>query len=328
MKILSLDLIRFGPFADVSLDFGENGRNFQVVQGSNEAGKSTALRALTAALFGIPERTVDGYRHGPAHLRVGIRLIDSLGQELYLVRRKGHKKTLLDRDGHVLDDAVLYPYLHSLELGVFEAMFGLSHQALVEGGKDLLAGKGELGASLLGAKAGFANLHRVRTGLRQDADAIFSPRAKKLPLNLALSAYRDARRRSIDLALRPSTYTELEGKLSAGRERLSGLEAERRTQSATLSRLQRVDRVLPLVMERQEVIEAIGDLGEVPSLPDGCSLARVQAQTELESITRHEAVLQQEKRALQDERDELEVPEALLARAEGLDTLSGSARST
>ena len=321
MKVLSLELLRFGPFAGLSLDFGKTGRNFQVVEGSNEAGKSTALRALTAALFGIPERTVDGYRHGLADLRVGIRLIDSLGQELYIVRRKGRKNTVLDRDGNPLDDAILAPYLRGVELGVFEAMFGLNHQALIEGGKDLLAGKGELGASLFGAGAGFANFHRMRIGLRDEADAIFSPRAQKPPLNLALGAFGEARRRSTELALRPSAYKELEGRLSAAGERLAGLEEEGGKQATTLSRLERLDRVLPLVTERQEVLGGLSGLGEVPSLPDGCSLARVQAQTEIGSITTQESLLLAEKDRLRAERDELEVPEVLLTRAEELETL-------
>ncbi len=321
VRILSLDLLRFGPFAAVSLEFGKNGRNFQVVQGSNEAGKSTALRALTAALFGIPERTVDGHRHSLADLRVGIGLIDSLGQELYIVRRKGRKNTVLDRDGNPLDDAILAPYLRGVELGVFEAMFGLNHQALIEGGKDLLAGKGELGASLFGAGAGFANLHRMRIGLRDEADAIFSPRAQKPPLNLALRAYGEVRRRSTDLALRPNAYKELEGKLSAASERLLGLEDERRKQAATSFRLERLERVLPRVTERQEVLEALERLGEVPSLPDGCSLARVQAQTEIGSIATQESLLLAEEKRLRGERDELEIPEALLTRAEELETL-------
>jgi uncharacterized protein YhaN len=321
VRIVSLDLVRFGPFAGVSLEFGKKGRNFQVVQGSNEAGKSTALRALTAALFGIPERTVDGYRHGFADLRVGIRLVDRSGQELHIIRRKGRKNTVLDHEGNPLDDAILDPYLRGVELGVFESMFGLDHEALVEGGKDLLAGKGELGASLFGAGAGFANLHRLRIGLRDEADAIFSPRAQKPPLNLALSVYAEARRRSADLALRPSAYRELEGALSAAAERLLGLEEERRQQAASLSRLERLDRVLPRVIERGEVLDSLDELGEVPSLPDGCSLARVQAQTEIGSITAQESLLGGEKQRLQSERDELQVPETLLARSEELEAL-------
>ena len=201
MRILALDLRRFGLFTDVTLELATPGRNFQVIYGSNEAGKSTALRALTSALFGIPERTCDGYLHDLPDLRVGVRLTNGAGQELHIVRRKGRKSTILDEDGNALGDGVLEPYLGGVELPVFEAMFGLSHDGLVQGGKDLLAGKGELGPLLFGSGAGIASLQRIRQGLRQEADSLFRPNAQAPSLNEALAAQADAQRRVVELTL-------------------------------------------------------------------------------------------------------------------------------
>ena len=46
MKINLFKLLAYGPFTDKILDFSDGGFGLHVVYGPNEAGKSTALRAL------------------------------------------------------------------------------------------------------------------------------------------------------------------------------------------------------------------------------------------------------------------------------------------
>lgn len=57
MKILQLNLLAFGPFTDTPIDLSEGKEGFHLVFGPNEAGKSSALRALRQMVFGIPERS-------------------------------------------------------------------------------------------------------------------------------------------------------------------------------------------------------------------------------------------------------------------------------
>ncbi|MEX1104009.1 MAG: AAA family ATPase, partial [Dehalococcoidia bacterium] len=49
-----MELVAYGRCKDVSIDIGEN---LTVVVGTNEAGKSTALDALTDLLWGIPTQS-------------------------------------------------------------------------------------------------------------------------------------------------------------------------------------------------------------------------------------------------------------------------------
>src|ERR1035437_10062668 len=54
MRIRRLTLKPYGECSDVTIEFG---RGLTVVLGANEAGKSTALDALTDLLWGIPANT-------------------------------------------------------------------------------------------------------------------------------------------------------------------------------------------------------------------------------------------------------------------------------
>jgi uncharacterized protein YhaN len=63
MRIHGLDMRAFGPFTDAVLDFGTpEPCDLHVIFGSNEAGKSSALRALKAWLFGFPDGMLGGCR--------------------------------------------------------------------------------------------------------------------------------------------------------------------------------------------------------------------------------------------------------------------------
>jgi uncharacterized protein YhaN len=166
MKLTRLHLHAFGPFTDAEIDFhtteGEPGPNLHLIYGPNEAGKSSALRAMMDLRFGIPQRSSDDFLHLSRDLRISGEFVDSKGDPLWLLRRKGRKSTLavvnpLSGD---LAAAIEASPEHDLALtgGLqreeFEAMFGLNHARLREGGDRLLKGEGELGAALFEASAG------------------------------------------------------------------------------------------------------------------------------------------------------------------------------
>src|SRR6516162_9000646 len=99
MKILELALHAFGPFTDVVLDLSGGQEGLHLIYGPNEAGKSSALRGLQQALFGIPAQSSDDFVHSYAKMRVGLTLRGSDGRTLRFVRRKGNRNTLLAADG-------------------------------------------------------------------------------------------------------------------------------------------------------------------------------------------------------------------------------------
>ena len=199
MRITRLDLIAYGPFAGAALPFcagggaGPAGPQLAVVYGPNEAGKSSALRAVRAGLFGFPHVTDDAHRHGYDALRVGLSLAGPGGDELHVVRRKGTKNTLADPDGAALPDAALEPFLGATTPETFDRLHGIDLGELTEGGGGLLGGGGEVGQLLFAAAGGLAHLRRVREALAEEAGALFKSRGKNPAINASLAELKSLR---------------------------------------------------------------------------------------------------------------------------------------
>ncbi|RXF74479.1 AAA family ATPase, partial [Hansschlegelia zhihuaiae] len=136
MRLLRLDLEKYGVFEGRSLDFRPDAK-LHVVFGPNEAGKSSALAAVSDLLFGFPERTDFAFRHATGNLRLGAHIVAADGREATFRRRKGRAGTILDSDDKALPDDLLAPFLGGLSREVFERAFGLTTRALREGGEAL-----------------------------------------------------------------------------------------------------------------------------------------------------------------------------------------------
>jgi hypothetical protein len=174
MKLLELDLRAFGPFTDRQLDLSAGREGLHLVFGPNEAGKSSALRALRALLFGVPERTRDTFRHDNQALRLGGRIRNRQGEELAFVRRKGRKNTLLDLDDKSIGEDALAPFIGSVDERRFERLFGIDYETLVSGGQALLEERGREAEALFGTALGTVAIHRVLDRLDQEAKDLFS----------------------------------------------------------------------------------------------------------------------------------------------------------
>ncbi|MEM6791190.1 MAG: AAA family ATPase [Myxococcota bacterium] len=301
MKILRLDLLAFGPFTDTSLDFSAPG--LHVVYGPNEAGKSTALRSITDVLYGIPVRTVDAHRHDHARLRIGA-VVETGGQTLDVVRKKGRTKTLLDRQGKPVDEAPLRAALSRVPRELYRRMFGLDHRSLREGARAMLEGKGELAETLFDAGGG-GQTRRVLARLRDEADALFKPRGKNQTLAQTLREIDRLRGEIEQQATTPSAMTtQREGLVAAQAER-ARLETERVAVVSELGRLERAQRVWPRLNRRRELVVARAALGPVPRLPADAAERRV-------AFVQQREVARQERRRLEAEREELAAERAAL----------------
>jgi uncharacterized protein YhaN len=265
VRFRRLDLIAFGHFTDVSLELQRHA-DLHLVYGGNEAGKTTALRAIHELLYGIPVRTDLAFLHPMNRLRVGAVVEGPAGETLEVVRRKGRVDTLRTPGDEVVEESRLTALLGGVGPQLFRTMFGLDHPGLLAGGEELLRGEGEVGQSLFGAAVGAGRVHTLLVELERQAAEIYRPRGSR-PLNQAIGDYDAARRRIRELQLRPQRWQELNRALeaaSAVRER-----RERRVveQDAGLRRLQRLQAALPLLARRERLAAEAADLAGAPDVP-------------------------------------------------------------
>jgi uncharacterized protein YhaN len=319
IRIARLDLERWGHFEGRSLSFGPAGR-LHLLFGANEAGKSTTRRALAALLFGVPERTTDTFGRPGADLRVGA-LLELDGTPVEVLRRKGRKNTLLDAGGEILDPAPLDRALGGLSGEVHAGLFEITHDSLVAGGHELLAGRGAVGESLFAAAAGTSRLHALLRRLEDDADALFTPLGRKKDLNLLLALHAEAVRTLRDAALRPPQHEALaraleglEAAYARAGDELDAVERER-------ARLERLRGALPLAALRATRAEELEALGEVAALSADAPARRSAAQERREAARTRGAAAERDLERRRGRFAALAVDEALLPFATELEDL-------
>ncbi|MEF8704723.1 MAG: AAA family ATPase [Candidatus Accumulibacter sp. UW26] len=285
MKIEQVDLKAYGHFTNRRLLLG-GAANLHIVCGPNEAGKTTLWRAINGALFGIPERTQDGFRHEARRLRVGLALIARSGERLAVMRRKGRVNTLLRYDpttGDESPDTVpedrLRDWLGGLSQGLFLAMFSLDHDALVRGGEALAHGRGDAGESLFEAGAGLTSIRALRARLDREAEALFKPRASTSVIYRALADYDETRRQVKDAAVRPAEWIAAKSAMAAASKDYEAARVEQARLQKEARRLERLAAILPDVAARELAQQQLAELTGVPLLPPSAPSERVAAVT-------------------------------------------------
>lgn len=281
MKIEQLHLSAYGPFTDRTLTF--DGKGLHVVYGANEAGKSSALRALTALLYGIDGKTTDRFVHDYTALRIGGLLRASDGSELAFVRRKGRTNTLLDSAGNALSEGVLTPFLQGVSRELFQTLFGIDHQALVRGGQEILEQKGDVGRALFSAALGSNSLNEVLADLEQEAAKLFKPSGTTPSINKAVREYKDLKKAGGKLELTSTEWQTHRKALDSAVKDLSSVESTLANKRAEVSRLERMQRVLPKLARARQLHDELAQLGEVVQLREGFSGRREDALREREN---------------------------------------------
>ncbi len=316
MKIDQLQLIAYGPFSDRELDFSNDGRAFHLVYGANEAGKSSALRALRNLLFGIPLRTRDSFRHPNPKLRIGARLTRSDGDTIAFIRRKGQLKTLRGPDDQsVLEETALQPFLGGVDRELFEQMFAIGHDELIQGGEEIIAGGGSVGQALFAAGAGLLRLQAFRQRLETEAEDLFKTAGKKPRINRTLSDLKTTRHQQRTALLQIKTWQTHQTALENARDRLKVVEQDLAARQQQQDRLKRIQEALPLIARRHEINAAFEAYAGIPDLAEGFSDTRREAENRLQIAERDQQHAQTMIEELQQQVEALEVPEQLLAHA-------------
>ncbi|MBS1854929.1 MAG: AAA family ATPase [Acidobacteria bacterium] len=298
MKIRRLDLIAYGPFSNEALDFGTD--NLHVIYGPNEAGKSTALRALQSVLYGMTERR-DAFLHSWDMMRVGMSA--ELGNEVVRVeRRKGKGARSLVHTG--TDRAVTGEewnrVLPVLDQELFLQMFGLDYQRLVEGGRELASGKGDIGQALLAAAGDLGvSVERMRSCESKSAE-LFQPHARsQSKLAVALRQYKDADKRIRSEKFSSHAYRNAVLEQEERQREIERLGSEIRAcgvRHSTLTRLRQASPAVALLLQKESALASMSEIPdltadfaaryqEVLKLRDKASTTTDNCQSELDRLT-------------------------------------------
>ena len=278
MRIRQLDLLRYGKFTDQSLAFPHTGRDFHLVVGNNEAGKSTTRSAILDLLYGIGLRSTLDFLHAKAEMRLGAQL-EQGDESLHFIRTKARTRSLLSPAGNVLADTALARFVGGTDRSFFEQMFSLDHEGLVKGGNAILDASNDIGQILFQSAAGIASLGAVRDQLAAEADTLWAPRRANNrayyiasdELERAEAALKTVTVRTREWMEARNKVVELENRRDLLRTRYLEFEAER-------IRLERIRRVAPSVRQWRACQAELAPLaGSVLLPPD---VARQLAQTE------------------------------------------------
>jgi len=269
MKIREIRLIAFGHFTDLRIDLSGGKEGLHIIYGPNEAGKSSALRALRHMLYGIPERSLDDFLHPYTKMRVGAAIQRKDGDVLEFVRRKGRSNTLRAVDDKtVLDESILHQFLSGVNADVFSTMFGIAHADLVRGGREIIQGGGSMGQIIFAAGSGVANLRAVQEELQSEIDLLFKPSGQKPKINEAVSKLNKSRKELRDAQLPSQEWVNHDQALQKAQDRKQAVDQELAHKQRDRHRLERIQEALPIIAQRNELLEDLKNYATAVLLPE------------------------------------------------------------
>ena len=177
MRLRRLNILRYGHFADATLEFA--GHGLQVIHGHNEAGKSTLLQFVRELLFGFGERNRFAFQGDKLE---GAALLEFLDQpDCELRRRKGRPDSLQLRRGdqaQAIVEAELQALLGGANGPLYQNVFafGLSELANGEESLRIEAVQHALHGSGLG---GLTHPQKILDQLTKDAESLFKERGSR-----------------------------------------------------------------------------------------------------------------------------------------------------
>jgi uncharacterized protein YhaN len=299
MRLLTLELLAYGPFTERVLDISGGKEGIHLIYGPNEAGKSVALRALTGFLFGIPQRTTDNFLHSNARLRIGAQILGSDGSTLHAVRRKGLKDTLLSQSGNSIPHRTLEKYLGEVTRDLFSTMFAMDHGILVEGGKALVEGGGHIGQSLFAAGMGISGMRDMVASLEAEAGGLFLPTGKNPKINRLIREFKAMKRACVEKSLSSKEWIAHDECMHSASREKENVNRELLTLSSERNRLERFLKAIPKIASLLNLRDEAMKMGEVQALPSEFSKERQEAQDLLHRAQSSEARLRRDLKRIQ-----------------------------
>ncbi|MBE7486674.1 AAA family ATPase [bacterium] len=301
MRIRRLGLVRYGHFTDKQFEFPEGNQGeprIHIIYGPNEAGKSTALRALSCLICDFPRTCEDGFFHGQNNLLAAGEFINAQGKNLFFQRRKGTKDIFSDENQQSIPSETVLNFLGNISLSDFQMRYGIDHVELKRGAEQLAQGLTD--TALLSSLLGGLDLARLIKELEDTCDSLFKPRGQNQSINQLLKSYEENTREIHQRDSQASTYKNLLKEKTAREQERSDIQNTIREQEIQSNRLQRLHSALPLANERKALQQDLDSLGEVRRLPADFKDRRINAMSQLARSREHLAEFELEKKRLEE----------------------------
>ncbi|MBW2641393.1 MAG: AAA family ATPase, partial [Deltaproteobacteria bacterium] len=313
MRILEFRIIAYGPFTDKVIELSGGKQGFHVIYGLNEAGKSSALRALRNLFYGIPERSTDDFLHPYGKMRIGAAIQSGKGDVLEFVRRKGRRNTLRSGDDKtVIEESLLNKFLNGVDADLFVTLFGIDHADLVRGGKEIIRGAGSMGQVIFAAGSGTSNLRELQEHLKSQADGLFTPSASKKKINEAIGKINKNRKELRDAQLPGQQWAAHDQALNHALARKQIVETDLAKKRRALHRFERIQEALPVIAKRKERLNEFRTYAIAVRLPQGFRDQRADFLQTLRVSENDRDQARNSTKALQKELSKLQISESLL----------------
>jgi len=210
MRIKRLEIYGYGKWVDQSFELNED---IQLFYGTNEAGKSTLMSFIHSILFGFPTRNSTLLRYEPHESsKYGGKIIatDERFGEVIIERIHGKvtgNVTVTLEDGTTGTDELLETVLGGMTRDTFQNIFSFSLTD-IENVHQL--NKNQLSRYLLNIGAHGTDYYLdLVDEFRKEADKLYRPTGRVLPLNQQLTALEKQEKRLAELEERNESYLNL-----------------------------------------------------------------------------------------------------------------------
>jgi exonuclease SbcC len=335
MRLTALHLKAFGPFSDQVLPLGAEKQLLVLVHGLNEAGKSSALRAIAGLRFGIPRTSEDKFLHDYKQMRIGGVFVDASGKEYSLMRRKGTVNTLKYADFNLgnleSDDPVAAEIERLLTAGLsaddYHSVFSLDHDSMRKGGRALAKGEGEIGAALFEASSGVENVTKILAELDAKARSHYSPAAqtKNARINMALSEYKTQVEQYKETQVKPTKWEAIAKASREAAEQLQSALQEHNQLSSQQLQLKELISVGPILASLEQATRITQELDDVPLLAETAAAERATAEAGLSDAIADTKTNQAEIEAQNALIDDIELDPDILEVAQSVSRLHAAA---
>ena len=301
MKFSKIRFEKIGPFDDTTLDFSKGNPGLHIVYGSNEAGKSSALKYIEWFLFGIPPQNDDNFKHDFEDFLIESTILDSNSKPHLLKRKKANKgKPFLDANN--LDATpMLKPMLGGLVRETFSMQFGISHSQLRAGGREILEGEGDLGTSIFEAGTGLPNLRRILQKLEERAAEIYPSKNSKLSVTLKEAKENQEKIEQLKLSL--NTWQGASELVASLHKKVEELGDEKKNWASKQAECESILRALPQLTKYKTAESTLSEVDKIPEVEDATLIKYQDAE---KFLTSSKALLEQQKKRISEISTKLE----------------------